>query len=405
MKYKKLGALTLTAAIAMSTVAPAAYAETVANPSSSVNETTVEVIEKQDTQNLQDELGSIPKAQLVKRVHELFPNQFTFLDEADFRIESAHHFHYAGFKDEEERHGLYFHKEISKGKYAYGSFGFIGSDLQLTSFHYDNSDIKDAFYPAKVSKEQAKELAQAFVNKVTKGAKYEIVDSQFDDHYGPNKTLTEPVRYRFSIDRIQDEVPVRDLGGNIDVLGNGEIVRFWTGDHSSKLNFEPKNNLIGAEKALEQIKENLNLELRYVRDFDYLTKETNVYLSYVPVPGIGGVQATSGKWYVDGKFMDSLPAVEKVKMLSETKKDVKTKAITKNEAKKMAEELLKTDQEGVKLVIHGVDEYTNHMTKQYILLVICMKHNIMVVEVQSNSVKIQGKSSPSITLIVSEITT
>ncbi|WP_025025425.1 PepSY1/2 domain-containing protein [Caldalkalibacillus mannanilyticus] len=362
MKYKKLGVLTLTAAIAMSTVAPAAYAETVANPSSSVNETAVEVIEKQDTQNLQDEIGSIPKAQLVKRVHELFPNQFTFLDEADFRVELGNHFRYGGFK-EEESHGLYFHKETSKGNYAYGSFGFVGSDLQLISFHYTNSDVKDAFYPAKVSKDQAKELAQAFVNKVNKGTKYEVVDSEFDYHYQANKTLTEPIRYGFSIEKIQNEVPVRGLGGNIEVLGNGEIVGFWSSAHSSKLNFEPKNNLIGAEKALEQIKENLNLELRYVSEFDYRKNEGNVYLSYVPIPGIGGVQATSGKWYVDGKFMDSLPAVEKVKMLSETKKDVKTKAITKNEAKKMAEELLKTDREGINLVIQGVNEHTNHLNQ------------------------------------------
>ncbi|WP_025025422.1 PepSY1/2 domain-containing protein [Caldalkalibacillus mannanilyticus] len=361
MKFKKLGALTLTAAIAMSAVAPAAYAETVANPSSSVKETVVETIEK-DPEIQAELLDNVPKDKMIKRINEIFPDQFTFLEESDFRVDSERYYYYGGFKDEVERYSLSFDKEISRGKYVHGSFGFVGSELKLSHFYYTGKDVKEAYYPAKVNQDQAQEIAQTFINKVTSGAKYEVVESPY--YYdSTNKTLTEPIRYNFSFERNQNGVPVRGLGGHVEVLGNGEIVGFWAGDDGQKVTFEPKRSLIGEEKALEQIKEKLNLELRYVSDYDYRKNETNLYLSYVPVPGIGGVQATSGKWYVDGKFVDELPGVEKVKMLTETKKDVKTKAITLKEAKAMAEELLKTDEEGMKLVVHGVHEYTNHMNK------------------------------------------
>jgi len=369
VRFKKLGVITLTAAISISSFTTAAFAESI---SASMPTKQITVAEKA-AQEIKAEESNVKKEELIKRIHELFPNQFKDFKDEDFRLEPNRYYHYSE-EERRERYYIYFHKEISKGKYINGGIEFEGKELELVGYHnYSSTYNKDAYYPAKVSKDDAKKLAEEFIARVKKDATYQVVVDEWEYHHSTNKTLTEPVRYSFHFERIVNGVPVRGFGGNVEVLGNGEIIGFWSGESASQATFEAKKDLLAEEKIVQKLKENLNLQLRYITDYDYRNEEVKVYLAYVPIPEIQGILATSGKWFVNGKFVDQLPKAEPIKMLADKPKDIKQKKINADEAKKIAEELLKPSDDKVKLVIDGVYEHTNHL-KEVVYSVHYMYH-------------------------------
>ncbi|PKC51554.1 hypothetical protein RhiirA1_483482, partial [Rhizophagus irregularis] len=75
---------------------------------------------------------NVSKTVFIKKLKDLFPNQFNFLSENDFQLSNAHHYP----DDERIRYDLSFHKTVD-GKEAYGSVTFVGTNLEIESFYYE----------------------------------------------------------------------------------------------------------------------------------------------------------------------------------------------------------------------------------------------------------------------------
>ncbi|WLR51354.1 S-layer homology domain-containing protein [Bacillus tianshenii] len=339
MKYRKLGVVALSSTLLFG-IAPLVQAETTEQKPVNVMATSeVAAVE------------SIDKAELIKRVREIFPKQFKDVKEEDFDVNIGHQF------PENEgitQYDLHFHKEIKADQYEHGNFGFVGEDLELTSFYYNNDDQKDALFPPKVSRDEAEKVAIGFINKLTSTHTYEISDRE-DDFYFENQTLTEPVEYRFYFDKMENGVPVEGQGVNVTVLGNGKVTQYHNRTMWKQATFEKKGDILSKGEALQRLKDGLNMELRYQVHQIRPNEEAKAVLTYVPSPIVRGVHAESGDYFIGNEFMDELPEEEELKMVSEKSLD-REQPMTKEEAKQLAEKLLKPESDSVKLVIEGVIE-------------------------------------------------
>ena len=160
------------------------------------------------------------KEDLIKKFRTLFPNQFDFLSNSDFQVSSAHIYP----EDEMIRHNLYFTKTID-GKRISGNVGFVGEELEIEHFSYQPPNVTDALFPAKVSKEEAKKIAEGFMKKFFDGKDYQLESDTFN--YYPQQILTEPIRYSFTFARTENQVSIADQRMEVSVLGNGEVVGFY----------------------------------------------------------------------------------------------------------------------------------------------------------------------------------
>ncbi len=354
MKKKSIGAVSLSALLSLSLLAPSVGATGIYEPNHE---------EKVKIQVAS--VNVVSKAELIKRVKELFPGKFDFVSANDFHLHSGHR-----FPDDNEdivRYNLHFSKELS-GKYVHGSFEFIGDDLELNGFYYRPGDEADALFPAKVSKDDAQKIADDFLKRFAKSSgDYKLV-TNFNNYYGSNQTLTEPIRYDFSYEKYRNGVPISDQNVHITVLGNGEIINFNGPYYQTKNStFEDIKNVMSKETILKQVKENFSIDLQYLIDFDYRTQEAKVRLAYVPLQAVTGVHATSGDWLVHNHFAKNLPTKNEVKMLVDQPLKAKHSSFSLNDAKALAEKLLSVEGiDGLKLNIDSIDERTNYLGKDVI---------------------------------------
>ena len=127
-------------------------------------------------------------------------------------------------EDDTVRYDLSFTKIID-GKRLYGNVGFVGEKLDIEYFSYQPPNVKDALFPAKVSKEEARKIADNFMKKFLDGNEYQLETNTYN--YYPQQILTEPIRYSFSFARTENQVSIADQRMEVTVLGNGEVVSFY----------------------------------------------------------------------------------------------------------------------------------------------------------------------------------
>lgn len=304
----------------------------------------------------------VDKEKLIAKVKELFPNQFDMVSSRDFHVSFNPSRPGMGL----ETYDLHFYKEMGAGKQMNGHFSFAGKDLSLISFYYDPADKKDALFPAKVTKEEAQKTATKFLEKVKLNGQYQLSDENFDYYANTNRPLTEPVMYHFTYDKLENGVPVQYRNANITVLGNGEVTQFYIGfSTENKANFESKSNLIAKNEALQILKDNLQLDLRYLVDYDYLNDKASVKLTYVPDPAIMGIHAKTKDFKIGEKFYKDLPKKQEIKMLNSQNTGKSSNALTKEDAKLLAEKILKPKKDNVRLSIEGIEETERGGIKTY----------------------------------------
>ncbi len=346
MKIKKVGLLSLSAALSLSVFSSTAAA----NVTNQTEQKQIITIANVDSQ--------ISKEELIKQFKKLFPNKFDFLTSKDFHFNTGHRYP----EDDEAiiRYSLSFNKEMN-GKHLHGSVEFVGKELTIQSFYYRPFDVKDALFPAKVSQKEALEMATSFIEGQYPNENYQLSDNQ-DMYYPMPRSLTEPIQYRFNFDRLENGIPVSGQNMNITILGNGEMVELYSGQYyREKSNYENKANIISSDAAKDKIKSNLGVSLQYMIDFDYRNEEAKVKLIYGVEPPIFGMSAKNGKWLVGQEFVDALPGMNAIKMLSSTALTGTTKPINEKEAKAIAEKLLKPGDENTKLRIEEIYEHENKM--------------------------------------------
>ncbi|MBU8905944.1 YcdB/YcdC domain-containing protein [Desertibacillus haloalkaliphilus] len=352
MKYKRFGLLSLSTALALGIASPTLAADVQAvqeQPSYEVEVAAVDVdIEKED---------------LIERLNELFPGKFDFLDNRDFHMNNHH---IIGWEEEDTiRHSLYFNKQVG-GNYIHGNVDFVGEDLTLQSYHYQPEDVKGALYPPEVSQDEAKQLAEDFVSSVADG-EYELSD-RFEPYVSwGNRTLTEPVRYNFAFQRLENGIPVVGQDLNVTVLGNGEITQYYGGSrHGQDAEYEAQENVLEKDDVLSTIEEKLDVELQYMLYHSPQSMEPEVRLVYVPSPQFGGIHAINGDWELGQSFVSELPETTELTLLSEEERTVEGEPVTRDDVRELAEDLLTVD-DGGELRINSIQEQTRNDVDVYVV--------------------------------------
>ncbi|MEK3980207.1 PepSY1/2 domain-containing protein [Psychrobacillus sp. FSL K6-2836] len=295
------------------------------------------------------------KEDLIKKFRALFPKQFDFLTNADFQMNGG--YYYPG--EETMRYDLFFTKTIS-GKQLYGNVSFVGKDLQIENFSYQPATVTEALFPAKVSKDEAQKIAGDFMKKYLEGGEYQLETDSYG--YYPTQLLTEPIRYSFSYTRLKNKVSINDQRIEVSVLGNGEIVGFYRNLNANKAStFDDTKQVKAKDAILKKVKENLYLEKQYQIETDYQTGERHVRLVYQPIPSLLGVHASSGKYLTLNGYSADFPKKSTISMLASKPLPTKNEGgITIEEAKKIAEQLLKIDLKDVKSNIESIRETKNY---------------------------------------------
>ena len=296
----------------------------------------------------------ISKGELIKKFRKMFPNQFDFLTDSDFQVSNAHIYP----DDETVRYDLFFTKTIN-GKRLYGNVGFVGNNLDIEYFSYQPPNVKDALFPAKVSKEEAKKLAEGFIKKFHDGKDYQLENDSIN--YYPQQILTEPIRYSFTFTRTKNQVSIADQKMEVSVLGNGEIVSLHKMyPQSTSSTFDDPKQIKDKNEIVKKIKENLTVDLNYQINFDYQSGERTVELIYRPTAKLQGVGAVSGKWMTAKGYSTDFPKETKIEKISAKPLPAKLDGITVEEAKKIAEKFLAIDSNKVKLKIESIQEVDNY---------------------------------------------
>ncbi|MEC2075358.1 YcdB/YcdC domain-containing protein [Metabacillus fastidiosus] len=349
-KLQKLGILTLSTGLSIGLLAPEASAASLLNEQQ--DNTQIRIIQEEEV---------VTKKDLIKKFKEFFPNQFDFLKDSDFHMDSGHYFP----NDDTIRYGLSFGK-IIKGKEVYGSVGFVGDKLEIDQFHYQPANAADALFPAKVTEEKAKEIAQTFLKKFPGNNEYKL-DNSYSDYYPGTQALTEPIRYSFSFVRTKNEVPISDQQIQISVLGNGEVSNFYRNSSDvASSSYDDITKALPKNEIISKIKENISINLQYRIDYDYQTGDRHVKLVYQPISDVLGVHALSGKWQTLNGLSTEPPKQKEIELISSQPiKPAQTKFSLK-EAKAFAEKLLKVDSDKIKLRIESVDETKNHNGQEVI---------------------------------------
>ena len=302
----------------------------------------------------------VTKEELIKKFREMFPNQFDFLANSDFQVSTAHIFP----EDETVRYDLFFTKTIN-GKRIYGNVGFVGEELMIESFSYNPPNVTEALFPAKVSKEEAKKIAEDFMTKSLDGKDYQLETDTFN--YYPQQILTEPIRYSFTFAGTKNKVSIADKRMEVSVLGNGEIVSFYKmSPQSGSATYDDVNQIKDEKEILTKVKENLAVDLNYQINYDYQTGDRKVELVYRPTAKLQGIEAATGKWMTSNGYATDFPGKTKIELITTNPLPVKQDGVTVEEAKKIAERFLAFDSEKIKLKIESIQEMENYNGQEVI---------------------------------------
>ncbi|MER2107398.1 MAG: YcdB/YcdC domain-containing protein [Solibacillus sp.] len=304
---------------------------------------------------------NVSKETLIKKFKALFPGKFNYLTNNDFQLNNTGHYYH---NDPTVRYELSFNKQVNN-KMVYGHITFAGDEYEIEQFYYTPTETKEALFPAKVSKDEALNIAEKFVNKLPGGKTYKLQETF---NYSSHTTLTEPIQYSFAFARLHNGIPLGDQYVHVTVLGNGEITNLSQPMMMKKdVTYDQETNVQSKEEMLEKYKQALSVDLQY--SFNYLPNQPagELTLIYRTNPNILGIQAATGKWQTATDFATNVPEVKKAKPIVAAPLQVNAQPLTIEDAKKKAEELLKIDDKNVKLVIHSAEEQErNGMTVIYV---------------------------------------
>ncbi|QED49432.1 S-layer homology domain-containing protein [Cytobacillus dafuensis] len=345
---RKLGILTLSTGLSIGILAPGVSATSLVNK----NHTNVQIAQAEKV---------VTKNELIKKFREFFP-QFNYLNDSDFHMGSGHHFP----GDDTIRYDLNFHKKVN-GKQEYGYVSFVGDQLEIENFNYQPANAVDALFPAKVTKEKAKEVAKQFLKNFPNSGEYQLQDFDLYDYFPSTQILTEPISYPFSFVQTKNKVPISDQRIHITVLGNGVVSNFnrSTKDMGSQ-SFDDVTKALPENKIISKIKEDVSIDLQYKIDFDYQTGDRHVNLVYHPTSDVLSVHALSGEWQTANGFSAELPKEKKLELISAQPIGPKKTNFSLEEAKALAETLLKVDSNDIKLRIESINEEKNHNGQEII---------------------------------------
>ncbi|GGF92058.1 S-layer homology domain-containing protein [Paenibacillus abyssi] len=146
---------------------------------------------------------------------------------------------------------------------------------------YFNDPARKPVYPPKVDREQAKELALAFIGQVSPQYKDQL---RYNDDYGTEfrPPLQGEVRYPIRYNRVVGDVAYMDNFISLELDGEGHVMQYevrW----DETVQFEPAGNVITMEEAVLRFRAEAEPELVYQVPYNMKSPRTPM-LSYEMPP-------------------------------------------------------------------------------------------------------------------------
>ncbi|XEC95295.1 S-layer homology domain-containing protein [Paenibacillus tarimensis] len=169
------------------------------------------------------------------------------------------------------------------------------SSGQLIGFSsYIDDPTRKSAYPPKVSREQAQEMALAFIGQVNPGYKDQL---RYNPDYGVEfrPPLNEEVTYSIQYNRVVNGVAYMDNYIDIRIDGEGHIMQYdvrW----DETIEFEAAKAGITEEEAVRQFRDEAVLELVYTMPYDSKNKSEPI-LRYELAPFMLDA-VNGGRWMV-----------------------------------------------------------------------------------------------------------
>ncbi|MBP1154178.1 MULTISPECIES: YcdB/YcdC domain-containing protein [unclassified Paenibacillus] len=171
--------------------------------------------------------------------------------------------------------------QVTSGNSSHGFDSKVDSmtgDLLQTHLYFPMDESNEAYYPPKVSKEEALELAKAFIQKASPTLSLNSLKPMDQSRYS-NQALFGPVQYDFSFTALVHGIA--SPGGHISVSinGNGEITGYnrnvVTADYPSP------DPAIASDEAAKKFEPVRDLSLQYVPVYQPFSRDKSWFLGWV----------------------------------------------------------------------------------------------------------------------------
>ncbi|WP_442604407.1 YcdB/YcdC domain-containing protein [Paenibacillus sp. KN14-4R] len=182
-----------------------------------------------------------------------------------------------------------------------GSHGFNSTiaadtgDLLSMYVPYMEEDRNQTYYPPKVTKDQAREIAKSFIVQASPSLSAKDLVEGESPFYAYDTALFGPVNYSFQYDVLVNGVAVKNGGINVNIDGDGNVMRFFRQALVSE--YPSSTPKVTLEQATKYAKEHQSAELQYILDRRTSGVPTS-YLGYVPV--MTPIDAQTGHFVENG---------------------------------------------------------------------------------------------------------
>ncbi|QHE52386.1 YcdB/YcdC domain-containing protein [Pontibacillus sp. HMF3514] len=264
-KWGKLGVITLVPILSLSLLGQPAYAET--SDSKQQQEPIHNVANPENVK--------FSKEQAIERVKELFP----ILEKGE--VESVQ-------LGQTNRYPIPKNQMVWEIDWRYAiensSHGFSSKVDAMTgdilNVHIPSILTSDqpAYYPPKVTREEAKELAKQIIKKAAPNHTYDALLTGEMPYY-TNDPLFGPIAYHFSFQPEVNGVPSPNERYHVEISGNGDLESFNV--PSDSYEYPSPNTERSLSEATKRFKEDLNLQLSYITE-RINQEESKVYLGWKP---------------------------------------------------------------------------------------------------------------------------
>lgn len=153
---------------------------------------------------------------------------------------------------------------FQEGNSSFGTSSMVDAvtgDLINMSLNFLPGEVEGAYYPPKVTREEAAALAKSFITKAVSHLQVDQLVQKDDPSLFNNSPLFGPVAYSFNFQPTQNGIPLPN-SLFISVNGNGTITTFYR--QPSTTNYPDVKPKITLEEANKRYKEHLNLSLQYI---------------------------------------------------------------------------------------------------------------------------------------------
>lgn len=215
----------------------------------------------------------------------------------------------------------------SKGNSSHGfstATDAMTGDLIQAHIYFWDQEEEQSYYPPKVSRKDAAELAKQFIAKAAPGINMDLLEENERQMMRSGESLFGPVRYYYHFRPIINNVPSNADSISVEVSGNGDIISFNRSGQS--LEYPDSTPAVSQAEAEKKFEDSLQLELAYMVEQSGMEKDW--FLGWKQKSLIGTIDAQSGD-YIDysGNIVD--PTVIKYEEIEPMDNGFKARTSTK----------------------------------------------------------------------------